>query len=151
KKPIRRPRPARVRTPQARPTVEALEDRLTPSILFTPQHGAVNATNPGGTVLGTTRDVDIYLVFWGSYWASSQGQAYANQIASSLAPMLLPSPSLDSLRQYGVMHHARAGLNEPDFGFSPVAFDYADPPDGFSTQASILAAFYGIQHGMPVD
>jgi hypothetical protein len=48
---------------RTRLSVEWLEDRTTPSILFTPQHGTETATTAGGTVLGSSSNVNIYLVF----------------------------------------------------------------------------------------
>jgi hypothetical protein len=50
---------------RAWPSVEVLEDWLTPSIRFTPQNGPEHVTSGGGTVLGSSRDMHIYLVFWG--------------------------------------------------------------------------------------
>src|SRR5262245_58213182 len=85
--------PARVR-----PSVESLEDRLTPSVLFTPQHGSVQATTGGGPVLGRSSDMPIYTIFWGKYWASSAGQAYAFQIETSINGMFPYAHYLDSLR-----------------------------------------------------
>ena len=135
RKQFRSPRPTR-------PQIEALEDRLTPSILFTPQNGSENATKAGGTVLGSSSDVPIYLTFWGSYWATSAGQAYANQIEASINPMFLNSPYLNSLHQYGVQH--RAFLTQ-------TIIDPTDPVNGFGSSDDIAAAFYGTNHGMPKD
>jgi hypothetical protein len=70
----------------ARPRVEVLEDRLTPSILFTPQNGSEHVTSGGGPVLGSSSNVPIYLVFWGSYWLTRDGTAYQSQILNAVNP-----------------------------------------------------------------
>jgi hypothetical protein len=130
-------------------SAEALEDRTTPSILFTPHNAPVQATTAGGPVMAQTRDMSIYLIFWGSYWADSNGQAYARRIEKSLDPMFLNSPYLNSLTQYGV--HARAGEGPALPDREAVAFNYTDPNDLFNTTELYLAAISGFQRGLPYD
>jgi hypothetical protein len=128
--------------PRPRLSVEALEDRTTPTILFMPTLGAEHVTTGGGPVLGGSSNVPLYLTFWGSYWNTSEGQAYANQIKASINPMFLNSPYLNSLHQYGVQHRAF---------LAQTITDSADPGDSFQVQDAIDAAFYGTRHGIPKD
>jgi hypothetical protein len=108
--------------------LEVLEDRITPSILFSPQNGAENATNGGGQILGQSSwGVPIYTIYWGSYWGTSGGAAYASQIQNAINSFLYFSPYLDGLHQYGTSY--RAGV--PGSGTVQV-FNYSDPSNGFS-------------------
>src|SRR5215469_8655404 len=125
-----RTRPIVRRRPTTRLCLEYLEDRVVPTVLFTPQNGAENATNGGGKMLGQTSwGVPIYTIYWGSYWGTSAGQAYASQIQNSINSFLYSSHYLDGLHQYGVNY--RAGV--PGSGTVQV-FNYSDPTNGFSTQ-----------------
>ena len=51
---------------RARPSVEAPEDRTTPSILSTPTSGPLHAATGGGPVLGGSSPVPISQIFWGA-------------------------------------------------------------------------------------
>jgi acrosin len=113
---------------RARLEVEPLEDRTVPSILFTPQNGAENVTLGSGSTLGTVSwGVPLYTIYWGSYWATSAGSAYASSIQNSLNASYYNSPYLDGLHQYNINY--RAGV--PGGGTVSV-FDYSDPANGFS-------------------
>jgi hypothetical protein len=142
---------------RARPSVEALEDRTTPSILFTPTLGTETATTAGGPVLGSSSDVHIYLVFWGPYWNSSAGRAYSDQILHSIDPMLYDSPYLNSLHQYGVQHRAyndpRPGTGQAavDSSDPNAAVDSRDPNSGFGTSDVKARVVNAINDGMPFD
>ncbi len=106
--------------------LEALEDRTTPSILFTAQNGVLQATNPGGhEVLGNTAEVPIRTIFLGSWWASADGAKAAQQIQNSINPIFHDSPFLDGLHQYGVNHRAGVPLYAP--GQPNQLFYYTDP------------------------
>src|SRR6516225_298252 len=88
-------RPKSTPRPRPRPSVEALEDRTTPSVLFTPRNGVPpvvpRVTSGGGPVLGASNYVHVNTVFWGSYWSTTAGQAYANQIENSINAMFRDS------------------------------------------------------------
>ncbi len=49
--------------------VEMLEDRVVPTILFTPQYGAEPTTNNHGWEISNPT---VQLVYWGSSWTASQ-------------------------------------------------------------------------------
>jgi hypothetical protein len=102
---------------------------VVPSILFTPQKPAENATNGGGYVMdGSAPGVPLYSVFWGSYWNTPGGQAYAASLENALNQMFLWSPYLNGLHQYGVTN--------PVFvpGGTVTAFNSSDPTPGFDQQ-----------------
>ncbi len=134
--------------PRPRLSVEALEDRTTPSILFTPTLGPETATTAGGPVLGSSSDVHIYLVFWGSYWYTREGTAYQSQILNAVNPVLSSSPYLDGLHQYGVQHRASLDLT---YGDNHWGDDPSDPPDNFSTTDAKNSVTRTINNGMPFD
>lgn len=73
----RRPRQARTSQPQ----LEFLEDRTTPTILFTPQQAAPSVdyrgVNGAGQLMGDANPVVIYPIFWGSWWSSHPNCANA--------------------------------------------------------------------------
>jgi hypothetical protein len=107
--------------------LEQLEDRTTPSVLFTP-HPAENATSGGGSIMGTASwGVPIYTIFWGSYWGTTAGQNYAAQLEGAINSMFYNSAYLDGLQQYGTSY--RAGV--PGSGTVEV-FNYSDPSSGFA-------------------
>jgi hypothetical protein len=133
---------------RARLSVEVLEDRLTPSILFTPQNGPEHVTSGGGPVLGSSSNVPIYLVFWGSYWYTREGTAYQSQILNAVNPVLSSSPYLDGLHQYGVQHRASLDLT---YGDNHWGDDPSDPPANFSTTDAENSVARTINNGMPFD
>ena len=107
--------------------VEGLEDRRLLTTLFTPQ-APEQASDGGGTRLGDVPwGMPLYTIYWGSYWASAEGQTLQSQIQNSLNSMLYYSPYLDGLRQYGVPYHAGV----PGSGTVEVN-NYSDPSEGFS-------------------
>jgi hypothetical protein len=136
--------PARRRT---RLDVERLEDRLVPTVLFYPQNGVENATNPGGPVLGNVSwGMPVYTIYWGTYWFGTTGQTLANAVQGTIKPMLYQSPYLDGLHQYGV--NGRAGVNAS----GPIElFINADPsPSGISQTALYNTVVNGFQkQGLP--
>src|SRR5215471_12010011 len=82
----------------------------------------------GGDRLGTVAwGMPLYTIYWGSYWASADGQALQSQIQNSLNPMLYFSHYLDGLQQYGVPYHAGV----PGSGTVEVN-NFSDPANGFS-------------------
>ncbi len=84
-------------------SMERLEQRAVPTILFMPQSfGTETATNHGGPEL---QDVEVQLVFWGSYWTSSQGQADQAR-DMSLANSLVGTPYFSGLAEYYTNHEA---------------------------------------------
>ena len=110
-----------------RPFVEGLEDRALLTTFFTP-HIVEQAQDGGGDRLGTVAwGMPLYTIYWGSYWASADGQALQSQIQNSLNPMLYFSHYLDGLRQYGVPNHAGV----PGSGTVEVN-NFSDPANGFS-------------------
>ena len=107
--------------------VKGLEDRDLLTTFFTP-HIVEHAQDGGGDRMGNVAwGMPLYTIYWGSYWASSDGQALQSQIQNSLNPMLYFSHYLDGIRQYGVPNHAGV----PGSGTVEVN-NFSDPADGFS-------------------
>lgn len=86
-------RPARPNRP--RPSLEALEDRLVPTILFQPAFGPETTTGsaeynqPQNGVPVTT---PINLVFLGQYWNGAAGQSQKSSIESQASvPWAVPT------------------------------------------------------------
>ncbi len=75
RRPGRGKRPTPTATQSARRTalgLEALEDRVVPTVAFTPVYGAEQAHYTHGTGLaGTLNNPPVYLIFWGSYWETN--------------------------------------------------------------------------------
>ncbi len=94
----RSPRDARLaRAPhKARMALETLEDRSVPTVVFVPHFGpqTVQGSNDG------MQNPNVYLIFSGSYWSTSQGQANETTLTAS-AQNILSGPYLSGLRQYG--------------------------------------------------
>src|SRR6516162_656716 len=141
----RRRRAPKERRPKPRPIwLEALEDRMTPTVLFTPQYGAETTTN-SGTELNDSPGTNVYMIYWGSYWGTSAGSAMATNIQNSVNNILYFSAYLDGLHQYGVPYRAYA----PAIPTNHV-FNYSDPSNGFHAsdiQNTILDAIYN--KGLP--
>src|SRR5262249_25403804 len=107
--------------------IEMLEKRSLLTTLFTPQTVEI-ANDGGGARLGNVAwGMPLYTIYWGSYWASSAGQALQSQVQNSLNSMLFFSHYLDGLQQSGVSNHAGA----PGAGVVEVN-NFSDPADGFS-------------------
>ena len=102
-----------------RPGLEALEDRVTPSVLFSPQDGAEVASDHGG---GKLSGAAVYLIFWGSGWSSPSPAPSLIQTATAT---LLSGPYLEGLAQYGV----GSGWLDPNPIFPGLTID---PPNPFS-------------------
>src|SRR5262249_44094232 len=108
--------------------VEGLEDRQLLTTLFTP-HTVEQASDGGGARLGNVSwGMPLYTIYWGSDWATPDGQALQSQIQNSLNSMLYFSHYLDGLQQYGVPYHAGV----PGSGTVEVN-NFSDPRDGFSS------------------
>src|SRR5262249_44258182 len=87
------PRPKR-----AQPSIEHLEDRTVPTILFQPQFDVEGFNHHSGVL----NDVPVYLIFWGTHWQTpAAGNPNADAVRSALAG-LLDSPYFQGLTQYGV-------------------------------------------------
>ena len=120
-------RAARVKR-RRRFVVEPLEDRTLLTILFTPQNGVQSVNDGGGDRLGTQSwGMPLYTIFWGSYWASSAGQAQQATLENSLNSIFFSSGDLAGLHQYGVPFPAGV----PGSGTVEVN-DFSDPANGFS-------------------
>jgi hypothetical protein len=137
---------------RVRPCLEGLEDRITPTVLFTTQN-AENATNPNNNpVLGQTNPgVPVYMIYWGSYWNTAQGQANEATYESAMHNALYNTPYLDGLHQYGPQYRAFQPNVSGDGYNDHVAITGYDPnPNGISDsdlQGVINDAIYN--HSLP--
>jgi hypothetical protein len=100
--------------------LEALEDRVTPTILWHPHWGAESASYGNGQIIGQTDPgVPIYLIFKGSYWNTSEGINLANTFEQECTNAFYYTPYLDLLHQYKTSYRAF---------FGQAVFDYGDLP-----------------------
>jgi hypothetical protein len=114
---------ARSRPAPARPQLEALEDRLVPTIVFTPAQGALTEV-PGSTNSAISSPC-VYLLFWGSYWGSSTGAAQENKLISDVQSVL-SGPYLEGLIQYGSNGQASYAGAVTDTSNPKSSFDMTD-------------------------
>ncbi len=106
------------RRPTFRPSLEELESRLTPTIVFKPHFGAESAVDNGGFKLD--RD-PVNLIFWGSYWKAAVNPS-ENDLVNAFTSVL-SGPYFKSLSQYGV--------NGADASIQSVISNSPDPVNGF--------------------
>ena len=119
-------RPAR----PARLSLQSLEDRLVPTVVFDPRFGAESLAPPaGGAAQYTTlSSPPVYLIFWGSYWSTTaEGAANAATLRQE-AQTILKSPYLSGLTEYGSNGQATFAGSWIDPGTAA-----ADPPAGFKS------------------
>jgi hypothetical protein len=98
----------------SRPSLELLEDRLTPTIFFPPQLGAETpASGFNGPTLSNT---PVHLVFEGSYWQNPTGITEGDVTQS--VNNVLASSYLSFATQYGTNGHASLVGTQPDNSLS---------------------------------
>jgi hypothetical protein len=122
KKPVsgpRRPRPLEL---------EALEDRLTPSVVFRP-HFTNSGGLPAETLTADSRNAaqvnpQVFVLFWGNYWGTAQGAVEAQRLLTS-TKSIIASPYLTKEIQYG-------SDGKATFGASFIDKDH-NPPPNFTT------------------
>jgi hypothetical protein len=109
------------RATRDRLSLEELEARITPTVIFHPYFGVEATTHGTGEKLNNT---PVELIFWGStYWNNPSG-ASASTIANAIAT-LLSGPSYQHLAQYG------AGAS-PYLANWWIDTDRPDPKPGFT-------------------
>jgi hypothetical protein len=141
-----RPVASRRRAPRkARPFIESLENRVVPTILWTPASTPPVASNGGGGVLGQdSPGVPIHLIFWGSYWATSAGATLAAQSEYAMTAGFYNTAYLDGLHEYGTVYRAFASSDHPS------VFDYSDSPSSVSSSDIANEVQYAIDNlGVP--
>src|SRR5262249_22095376 len=79
------------------PQLEALEHRITPTIVFNPQFGAVHVSDGNGDVLN---DVPIYLIFNGAFWNTSPGGTDPKTQVEDALKAVIDGPYLSGTHQY---------------------------------------------------
>jgi hypothetical protein len=86
------------RRPQrVRPTVEALEDRLVPTVAFKPFFGAEGLFNNHNLLSSS----DIYPIFWGHWWGDHMDQVAKLTAAFDSLINFVPNAYLVATKQYG--------------------------------------------------
>jgi hypothetical protein len=86
-----------IKSRRTRLTVESLEDRVVPTILFEP-HLAGESLVPG-TTLDALKSSAVYLLYEGAYWNSTQGKQDQATLTADVRK-LLSSPYFSGLSQY---------------------------------------------------
>ncbi len=119
-------RKAQQRQAKTRLYLEKLEDRVVPTIVFYPDFGTEPTSYGGGPVLN---DAPVYLLFWGSYWNTSQGSTSQTQLTNAITNEL-NSPLYGNLKQYKDNNSNTAGPAYVNGSWT--ATETADPSNGFS-------------------
>lgn len=91
--------------------MEALEDRVTPTVFFTPQLGAETLLRDNGDRMDRP---PVFVIFWGDYWSTHQSEA-ANYLAST--QQLIASPYFSGLDPY----YSGGKLPRPTWGVADLA------------------------------
>jgi CARDB/Domain of unknown function (DUF4214) len=113
--------------PRFRPTVESLEHRLAPAILFTPEYGAEGVKDPASNG-GVLSSPDIHLIFWGSsYWQRNPSPSIAD--LQTAMTNIISSSYLAGLAEYGTD-------GKVTYDKTKDLIYLADPPANF-TQADV--------------
>jgi hypothetical protein len=113
------------RRPRFRPELCQLEDRVVPTVAFTPQFGAeYPAASANGAVLNNP---SVVLIFWGDYWLNPTGVTDTDVILA--AKNVVNSTYSDRLSQYGSF--GRGTISDFHFDDS-VAFTPSNGLIGFS-------------------
>ncbi len=108
--------------------LEALEDRLTPTVVFRP-HFTNSGGLPAETLTADSRnaaqvDPQVFVLFWGTYWGTARGASDAQRLLT-LSQRVIASPYLTKEIQYG-------SDGKASFGASFIDKDH-NPPPNFST------------------
>jgi hypothetical protein len=101
------------------PSLECLEDRSVPTILFQPSFGPETVL-PGSSYTAM-QSPPVYLTFWGSSWGSLQGSQDVNRLTAAVNKVL-GSPYLTGLTQYGSDGQAVYGGRWVDLSNPPANF-----------------------------
>jgi hypothetical protein len=100
---------------RARPTLEGLEGRAVPTVIF---GDPMTSLQIGANNSEVQSSVKVELVFWGSGWTASQESTVTTKVQS-----LLSGPYMDKLSQYGV-HHGKLDQT--------YSIQSSDPPSAFT-------------------
>jgi hypothetical protein len=100
-RPKQKPKPPR----SALPALEALEDRVVPTVAFAPHFTGVTQYAPSGSSISqeftqSLSNTPVVLIFAGSYWTTTQGTADRSTLTVDVQK-ILNSPYLSALTQYG--------------------------------------------------
>jgi hypothetical protein len=95
----------------ARLTVEALEDRLVPTVVFQPHFAGESVVSGQGTGLNSAT---VFLLFEGSYWTQTAAGQQDKIALTNAAQSVINSPYFSALSQYT----ANQGNVQPIFGGS---------------------------------
>src|SRR5690242_10092771 len=84
--------------PSRRLEVEALEERVTPTVVFRPHYpGETLAPNSQNTAQSSPF---VFVIFWGSYWATPRGNGDKTQMVDAVQ-RIVGSTYLNKETQYG--------------------------------------------------
>jgi hypothetical protein len=93
----RAPSPKPRRRQSARPTIEALEERQVPTVFFQPHFPGEAETS--GSQNAALVSPPVYLLYWGAYWGTTQGQADVKNLTQSVQA-IVNSQYLNGVSRY---------------------------------------------------
>jgi hypothetical protein len=99
--PIRKHATPTKKKPPTRPTLEALEDRLVPTVAFTPQLGTTTVTSSSSANALSLHSPPVVLIFTGNYWQNTTQGKQDEQNITKAVQDIIKSPYLSKLTQYG--------------------------------------------------
>jgi hypothetical protein len=103
-------------------SLEQLEERTVPSVVFDPQFAKESVSSSPYTVIN---DATVYLIFWGTNWGSGQnlGPSAVSKLTND-AKAVINSPYFPGLKEYGDVGTVTYGGAWTDSS--------SDPPAGFN-------------------
>jgi hypothetical protein len=110
------------RRQQFRPTLETLEDRLVPTVVFRPQFGVEKMEHGNGAHLNSPT---VNFIFWGGGWGAGNNWVQQALPLTSAANNIFTSDYLSRLNQYGSDGHAILGKATWD-NSDPVSTQFDD-------------------------
>jgi hypothetical protein len=106
--------------------VEALEDRLVPTVIFEHHFVGTEVTSGPKANQYSLQSEPVVLIFGGSYWQTARGQRDEQTLVNSVKT-ILAGPYLSGLTQYG--SNGRASLFATATTGTPLALQYGNYPD----------------------
>ena len=103
---------APVRRKSARLSVETMESRQVPTVVFRPHFGEESIAP--GSQNESMQSPPVYVTFWGPYWGTAQGQQDESALLAS-AQSIINSSYFTGLEQYGSDGIVTFGASWQDF------------------------------------
>lgn len=139
-------KPRKIVKNRFRPKVESMEERVVPTVLFTPVFGAEQTHYTHGVGIGRVALEDylnspgIYPIFWGSYW--QQNPAQAQDLAEDFSELFSANNNayLQGLTQYHTNGQATFYEEDGVNGTEPAIDATSNPPSNIGSAHPVWGA-----------